>query len=451
MPQPQPRYCAIDFGTSNSGIAIPAGASAASNGHQAMRLVPLEGEQLTMPTAVFYCTDADDLPPGITPGPSLDDHLPRCFGRAAVKAYIDGYEGRLMRSMKSILGTPLVDQTTEVGHGFGVKFLDVITGYLRHLRELAQKAQGAPLDQVVLGRPVYFIDDDASRDAAAQASLEAAARAVGFKEVAFQFEPIAAAFDHEQHLTHEELVLVADIGGGTSDFSVVRVGPERARRLDRRDDILASHGVHIAGTDFDRHVSLASTMPPLGFGAFGPSIHGQPPKPVPSRVYFDLTTWHLINSVYQPQRLAELRAMLDFYGEPRHHQRLMKVITERLGHALLGEAEAAKIAVASGGETDVDLGHIERGLHSAFTQPQLDRALHDDIGRIVECAHQTVAQAGLTPDSIQALYFTGGSTGLQLLTQQLEASFPKARAVRGDRLASVSTGLGLHAARLFGA
>ena len=440
-------YCAIDFGTSNSAIAIARGKDDPQG--PGMRLVPLEGDNLTMPTAVFYCTDADDLPAGSWRGASFDDNLPRTFGRAAVQAYIDGYEGRLMRSMKSILGTALVDQTTEVGNGFGVKYLDIITGYLRHLHSLAEKAGGQPLDSVVMGRPVFFVDDEPERDAAAQASLEAAARAVGFKNVSFQFEPIAAAFDYEQHATKEELVLVADIGGGTSDFSVVRVGPQRAKRIDRRDDILANHGVHIAGTDFDRHVSLASVMPPMGYGGFGPSILGQAPRPVPSRVYFDLTTWHLINTVYQPQRVAELRNMLDFYGDLVQHQRLMKVVLDRLGHALVGRAEAAKIAVSQGGDTDIDLSVIEKGLHSPLSAEQMRKALDTDLGRIVACAQGTVAQAGVAPSDISALYFTGGSTGLQLLTDQLEAAFPTAKAVRGDRLASVATGLGLHAGRLF--
>ena len=440
-------YCAIDFGTSNSAIAIPR----ALNEGTGMRLVPLEGEHLTMPTAVFYCTDADDLPTGTWRGTHADDSLPRTFGRAAVQSYIEGYEGRLMRSMKSILGTALVDQTTEVGNGLGVKYLDIITGYLRHLHTLAEKTGGQPLTQVVMGRPVFFVDDDAVRDAAAQASLEAAARAVGFTDVAFQFEPIAAAFDYEQHAQQEELVLVADIGGGTSDFSVVRVGPQRVRRLDRRSDILANHGVHIAGTDFDRRVSLASVMPALGYGAFGLSIAGQAPRPVPSRVYFDLTTWHLINTVYQPQRMAELRSMADFYGNPVHHQRLMKVVRDRLGHALVGRAEAAKITVAEGGDTDIDLGLIEAGLHSPLSAADTEQALRDDMARIVACAQDTVRMAGVQIQDIRALYFTGGSTGLKLLTDQLEAAFPTARALRGDRMASVATGLGLYAAQLFGA
>jgi hypothetical chaperone protein len=166
-------------------------------------------------------------------------------------------------------------------------------------------------------------------------------------------------------------------------------------------------------------------------------------------VYFDLTTWHLINTVYQPQRVAELRSMADFYGDPVQHQRLMKVVNQRLGHALVGRAEAAKIAVAEGGSTDIDLSLVEVGLHSPLTGAQAEQALRDDLARIVACARETVTQAGVPAEAISALYFTGGSTGLKLLTEQLEAAFPTAQAVRGDRLASVATGLGLHAARLF--
>ncbi|WP_372526171.1 Hsp70 family protein [Piscinibacter sp.] len=426
-------YCAIDFGTSNSAIAVPTASGE-------MRLVELEPGQRTMPTAVFYFVDGPE-----TNGP------PRAFGRAAVAAYVDGIDGRLMRSMKSILGSSLVDQTTDVGGGRGVKYLDIIAGYLRHLKTLAEAQAGGAIRHAVIGRPVFFVDDEPLRDAQAQAALASAARSVGFDDVHFQYEPIAAAFDHERSVQREEIVLVADIGGGTSDFSVVRVGPQRAAKLDRRDDILANHGVHIAGTDFDRRVELASVLPEFGYGAFGPSINGAAPREVPSAVYFDLATWHLINTVYSPQRVAELRQMRAFYDNALHHQRLMTVVTERLGHELAARAEQAKIDVAEGGDTRIDLGHVERGLGVALTEQAAVRAIEGDMARIVEAARITAAQAGLRPERIDALYFTGGSTGLRLLAQRIAAAFPASRAVRGDRFASVATGLGLHAQRRFGA
>jgi hypothetical chaperone protein len=427
-------YCAIDFGTSNSAVAVPA--------VDGMELVPLEpqhGERgRTMPTAVFYVAEGKDL-----------HTLPRLYGRAAIAAYVDGTDGRLMRSMKSVLGSALMEQHTDVGAGRSVAFGDVIASYLLHLKRAAQAHAGHEIERVVLGRPVFFVDDDPVRDAAAQAALEAAARAVGFGEVRFQYEPIAAAFHYEEQVAREQTVLVADIGGGTSDFSVVRVGPERRGRADRRADILASHGVHIAGTDFDRRVELDRILPVLGYGASGPRRGDRAPLEVPSRVYFDLATWHLINTVYRPQRVMEIAAMRDDYADPRHHARLMTTLRERLGHALAGLAEDAKIAVSQGGTHEIDLFEVERELVVDVTEAQAVAAIEGDLERIVQAAVEAARLAGLRPDAIDALYFTGGSTGVRLLAERLAAAFPGAQPVHGDRFASVATGLGLEARRQF--
>jgi hypothetical chaperone protein len=426
-------YCAIDFGTSNSAVAVPDGA--------AMRLIELEPGFRTMPTAVFY--------PGEGGGRGRATPAPCEFGRAAIAAYVDGIDGRLMRSMKSILGSSLVEQTTDVGGGRGVRFLDIVATYLRHLKQCAEAAAGAPVDRAVIGRPVYFVDDDAERDAQAEAALRGAAAGAGFREIVFQYEPIAAAFDHEQAVAREEKVLVADIGGGTSDFSLVRVGPGRKGRLDRKGDILANHGVHVAGTDFDRRIELASILPLLGYGGYGPSIDGAPPREVPSAVYFDLATWHLINTVYNPQRVVELRGMRSFYADAAQHRRLMTVVTEHYGHDLVARAEAAKIAVAGGGRSTIDLDHVEAGLASALDDAEAARALDADLERIVAAARTTVALAGLAAARVDTLYLTGGSTGLDTLSERLRAAFPGARLVRGDRFASVATGLALFAQRRF--
>jgi hypothetical chaperone protein len=172
---------------------------------------------------------------------------------------------------------------------------------------------------------------------------------------------------------------------------------------------------------------------------------------VPSRIYFDLATWHLINSVYRPQRVMEIAAMRDDYADPRHHARLMTTLRDRLGHALAGLAEDAKIAVAQGGKHEIDLFEIERDLCVSVTEDQAVAAIADDLDRIVQTAIDTAHLAGLKPDAIDALYFTGGSTGLRLLADRLAAVFPKAQAVHGDRFASVATGLGLEARRHFAA
>jgi hypothetical chaperone protein len=325
-----------------------------------------------------------------------------------------------------------------------VRYLDVIGTYLRHLKQMAERQAGQKLDQVVLGRPVFFVDDDPVRDKAAQSALEQAARQVGFHDVRFQFEPIAAALDYEATVQREQRVLVADIGGGTSDFSLVRVGPLRRQASDRRSDILANHGVHVAGTDFDRQVELAHVLPAFGYKGLGPQG-----REVPSKVYFDLATWHLINTVYGANRVAELRAMKSFYADLRQYERLMVVVQQRLGHMLAGRAEEAKIAVAESRSTRIALEQVERGLDIEVSEAGVIACIEDDMARIAEASLQTVAMAGLEPAQVDAVYFTGGSTGLAPLAQRIAGQFASAQVVRGHRFASVAQGLGHHAHRQF--
>lgn len=330
-------YCAIDFGTSNSAVALPDGGG--------MRLAPVEGDHLTLPTAIFFNNDEQTVE----------------YGRAALASYIDGFDGRLMRSMKSILGSPLAETTTDLGDGTAIAYTEVIARFLTHLKRKAEAHAGAPIRRAVLGRPVFFVDDDPRADRLAQAQLEAAAQSVGFADVHFQYEPIAAAFDYESRQQAERLVLVADIGGGTSDFSLVRVGPDRMARLERKDDVLAHHGVHVAGTDYDRRVELSAILPAFGYRALDPEG-----RELPNRIYFDLATWHLINTVYTPKRLGDLKLMKHLYLDARQHERLLRVVEQRLGHALMARAEEAKIGVAAGGETMIDLNDVEEDLQIAF-------------------------------------------------------------------------------------
>ncbi len=414
-------YCAIDFGTSNSAVAIP---------HEGgMRLIELEPGFQGMPTAVFYNAEEET----------------RYFGRQAVAAYVAGVDGRLMRSIKSILGSDLMEQATEIGHGIVVKYIEVVIGYLRHMKKVAETQHGGTLRRAVIGRPVRFVDHNEARDERAMASLETAAYAAGFKEVAFQYEPIAAALDYESTITDEQLVLVADIGGGTSDFSLVRVGPAHRSRIARQDDILANHGIHIAGTDFDHSVNLAAIMPQLGYGTLG-----RQGRRVPGKIYFDLATWHLINTVYTHNRVIELREMISMYSDLVCYQRLMKTVTRRLGHHLAALAEQIKIETALHGQSAIRLDALEDNLQVHFTEAQQTEALEHKVTRIVETARETVRRANVRADQVSAVYFTGGSTGLLFLTLRIAALFPNARHVAGDRFSSVANGLGIYAMRKFG-
>jgi hypothetical chaperone protein len=430
MTQMHNDYCAIDFGTSNSAIAIP---DAHLQG--GMKLAAIEADFVTMPTAIFY--NAEDGT--------------RAFGRAAIQAYVDGFDGRLMRSIKSILGADLIDETTDIGHGITIKYIDVVIHYLRQLKQTAELAYGQTLNRVIIGRPVKFVDDNETRDKSAEAALCRAAIAAGFREVNFQFEPIAAALDYESTINAEEIVMVADIGGGTSDFSIVRVGGNGGKSdgaKNRQDDILANHGVHIAGTDFDQAVNIAAIMPSLGLGSLGPA--SQYHRRVPSKIYFDLATWHLINTVYSHNRLIELRDLSVMYADRRCFERLTTVVTKRLGHALAAKAEEAKINVATRARATITLDEVEENLAVEFAATAQAEALTMRVNDIVNAAIETARRAKLDPAEINTLYFTGGSTGLTFLTEKIAAQFPKANIAVGDRFASVATGLGLEAVRQYG-
>ena len=185
-------------------------------------------------------------------------------------------------------------------------------------------------------------------------------------------------------------------------------------------------------------------MPVLGYGGMGPGN-----RPVPSKVYFDLATWHLINTNYAPKRIAELRLMRGMYDDVQAHGRLMRALELQLGHELSARAEAAKIEVSGGGVAEISLDAIEPGLRQQLTETQRDQALAEDLERIVAAAHKTVKMACLDRDRVDVLYFTGGSTGLEGLVAKLSAAFPSARAVRGDRYASVVSGLAITGARRF--
>ena len=190
--------CGIDFGTSNSTAGwsrpgLPA-------------LLPLEGGKATLPSVVFFHAE--------------DEHV--SYGRAALADYLAGYEGRLMRSLKSLLGTSMIDDHTEVA-GRALPFRVLLAQFIGELKHRAEKAADQPFTRAVLGRPVFFVDDDAAADKKAENTLAEIAHAVGLKDIAFQYEPIAAAFDYESQIRREELVLVVDIGGGTSDFALVRL------------------------------------------------------------------------------------------------------------------------------------------------------------------------------------------------------------------------------------
>ncbi|HEY3046957.1 MAG TPA: Hsp70 family protein [Polaromonas sp.] len=416
--------CGIDFGTSNSTAGWTRPGQTASSS----LLLALEDGKLTLPSVIFFHAE--------------DAHV--SYGRAALTDYLAGYEGRLMRSLKSLLGTSMIDEHTEV-MGRALPFRELLAQFVGELKRRAERTAGREFTRAVLGRPVFFVDDDAKADQRAESTLEDIARKAGLRDIAFQYEPIAAAFDYESQISREELVLVVDIGGGTSDFTLIRLSPERARRADRKDDILASSGVHIGGTDLDRALSLASVMPMLGLGSLLKSG-----LEMPSAQYFNLATWHTINQAYTKRAWSQIS---DMHREARDKPRLEKLqnlVKERAGHWLALQVEASKIALSDAPVATIDLSRIAAGEGVTLHRADLDSA----IDALVTSVEQTVARllrdAGVAASGIDTVFFTGGSSSVPLLRQRILALTPEARCVEGDLFGSIGAGLALDARRKFG-
>ncbi len=412
--------CGVDFGTSNSTVGW------VRPGHPVM--LGLEDGKTTLPSVVFFNAEDEEV----------------SFGRAALAEYLAGYEGRLMRSMKSLLGTSLIDGQTEVG-GRALPFRALLAQFIGEVKRRAEQSAGRQFTSAVFGRPVHFIDDSKENDQLAEDTLAEVARSVGFKDIAFQFEPIAAAFDYESQISREELVLIADIGGGTSDFSLVRLSPERATRSERRDDILANGGVHIGGTDFDKYLSLSSVMPLLGYGS---RLRNN--SEVPSSYFFNLATWHTINQAYTKKMWTQLSDLLRDSAEQEKLGRLQKLIDQRAGHWLAMKAEEGKIALSDAAKVQLELDRLSPPVSLELDRTQFDDAIGHLVGSVENTVLSLLRDAGVAPADVDTVFFTGGSSGVRMLRERIGALVPSARKVEGDLFGSIGAGLALDAVRKFG-
>ena len=414
------RACGIDFGTSNSTVGwLRPGQDS---------LLALEDGKITLPSVIFFNTE---------------ERRP-VYGRLALHEYLEGYEGRLMRSLKSLLGSTLLKSETTV-LGSALPFKDLLGFFIGELKARAEAQAERPFEEVVLGRPVFFVDDDPAADQEAQNTLVAVAHKLGFKEVSFQYEPIAAAFDYESSLAREELVLIVDIGGGTSDFSLVRLAPERHQLAERQADILATGGVHIGGTDFDKQLSLAGVMPLFGYGSRMKSDAF-----MPTSYHLNLATWHTINALYAQKTQLALQNMRYDIVDATGIDRLFGLIEQRAGHWLAMQVEESKIALSEENSRPIDLSRVEPGLVAELTRALFESAIEPLLERIRASLTQLLADAGVSADQVDTLFFTGGSSGVPALRQSVAAMLPNARSVEGNTFGSIGSGLAIEAKKRYG-
>ena len=415
------QICGLDFGTSNSTLGL------LQDGLP--QLAALEDTHVTLPSALFFDFEESST------------H----FGRDAINSYMEAGEGRLMRALKSILGSPTIEERTLIGSE--LKPFSAILGlFLKHMKQKAEANTGEELTHVVMGRPVFFVDRDQEADRQAQRTLEQIARDVGFSQVEFEFEPVAAARDFQSNADKEELALIVDIGGGTSDFTILRVTPGARSMQHSRDAILANAGIHIGGTDFDRWLSLAKVMPLLGY--LSPML--KEGRQMPVGFYHDLATWQKINFLYDHKTRTDLRYLAKEAKHPELIERLIHLLDLREGHRLALTVEDAKIDLSDSPETSVNLAYIEKGLETTILQQELADTLEVGNQRIANTICEALTQANVSADDITALFMTGGSTRVPIVREALIGMMPKARVIDGDAFGSVGAGLALAAHDCFG-
>ena len=413
--------CGIDFGTSNSSIAI----SQAGD----VRLVPVENGSLTIPSAIFFR--------------QRDNRA--FYGRKAVSLFFDREPGRFMRSLKRVLGTSLMNQGTLV-NGSSMNFSTIIAAFLTQLKVEAEQMARYEIEHVVMGRPVHFVDNDPAADDRAQAELHAIAQRIGFKHIEFQFEPIAAAFAHEARLIGEKLAIVVDLGGGTSDFTVIRLSNRSIHKPDRSSDILANTGVRIGGNDFDKDLHLAAIMPELGYR----SSYGHKGLEVPLKPFHDLAEWSKVNFLYTPKLIMQMKQLLHQSHDKKRFSRLVRVLESETGHTLLATAEGTKIALTSAETHEARLDFLEEAFVIPVTRPQFEAAIQGDVDRIEATARQCLQEAGIGKEAIELVILTGGSTEVRSVQAAFRHLFPNAAIADENKLSSVGLGLAYDSRNKFG-
>ena len=413
----------IDFGTSNSA----AGYSVDGAAH----LIPVERGENTLPTALFFDNEEKRV----------------VYGRAAQEALVAGDEGRYMRALKSLLGTPLMRESRML-LGKRMDFIAIVGRFLAEIKMRAEKATGQTFDRALSGRPVMFHSADEARNAQALVDLTDCYRLAGFSDVRFMPEPEAAALANRAVLEPGDLGLIVDIGGGTSDFTLFR------QEGDAGIHILASKGLRMGGTDFDRELSLHHVMPHLGMGSEIRHVFGDETHPAPHAVFTDLATWQKIPFLYTREQRRAVDDLAKYAVEPDLLNRLVKVLEEELGHDIAFAVEAGKIAantVDGIAPPEIRLDILERGLRVPLPTALMAATLADMAQGIADTALDLATQADVAPEAVTKLIFVGGSSLMGVIDHAMRRAFPQASVHRGAAMTAVVDGLALAAPHAFSA
>jgi hypothetical chaperone protein len=427
----------FDFGTTNSSVALVDGDSRVQ-----LASFPSGAEQMQSFRSVLYF-EQTKLPSGIK-------KVHGFTGPDAIEHYLHAEEkGRLIQSLKSHLPSRTLTGTELFGRRYRLE--DLISRMLSDLRKYAERQFNRPVRYAMVGRPVRFVgaETDDDQDFAVTRLREAFTLA-GFEHVDFEMEPVAAAYAYESTLDHDELILIGDFGGGTSDFSLLRVGPEVRRRGRTPADLLGNSGVGLAGDVFDARIIRKLVSPALGSNSEARSLNKLLPA-VPAWIHANLERWHYLsflrtNNVREILKSARLRAL-----EPEKIEALIAIVDDDLGYQLHQSVQQVKFELSKNQCAEFRFREGSPiaptfNLRIPVTRSQFEAWIQEDLQSIETCVDGLLTHAGIHPRAVNRIFLTGGTSFVPAVRRIFSSRFGEDRIRSGNEFTSVAHGLALRAA-----
>jgi len=410
----------IDFGTTNSVVGI--------NNNGKIEMIALGKASIETKSVLFYSFEDKQFYVG---DEALDELKLETLGRYLV-------------ALKSFLGTKETIETTLGVTTYSLE--ELISIILRRFKKVMESKVGQKIDKVVMGRPVRFNDTDDFLDKQAEKRLERAALLAGYKEVAFQYEPIAAALAYEQSTVKEELILVADIGGGTTDYSVIRVGGNRNKQ-NRKEDILATHGTYVGGNSFDSEIIKSFVVEHLGKGSLYKNMGKE--MEIGPALYSDFSEWHRFQKMYDPKVLNSIEKFIFMAYDKKKIGRLLELIKEGLYFSFSEKIIKAKVDLSFNDATVIDMNMFDAPFEEPLKREAFDAVIEYHTMKIKTTLDETMVMANIGYEQIDKVFLTGGSTLVPAVKNIYKELFSEEKLVHTDVFSSVGYGLAIYAGELW--
>ena len=430
------RHVGLDFGTTNSSLAI-----VDDDGSVAVTTFRVDADAVADSfRSVAYFDQPRKQGMSMIRSPAL-------AGPAASARYLQAQtKGRLVQSLKSFAASSLFTTTNIFGKVY--TFEHLVAVIVKALTEEAAAQHGPLGPAITVGRPVTFVGaEDGAADAFAIQRLTSALESCGFSSVRFAYEPIGAAYSYGRELDRDELVLIADFGGGTSDFSIVRVGPEARATLSMEERILGNEGVALAGDSFDACLIRHLVSPQLGLDSSIRSTLGKS-LPVPSWLFSRLERWHYLS--FLKAEAGRIRSLITQADEPQKLEALLYIVENDLGYDLHQAVQRTKVNLSAQASTTFSFLEHDLTIVQEVARSDFEDWIQPHLASVESCVDTLLTSAEVSPDRIDRVFLTGGSSFVPAVRDIFYRRFGADRVEMGDEFTSVARGLALLAAEEYG-